>query len=87
MLFVTSLLEIFGFTTRSTANILTVIVDRIARVLKTSAATQAVVLDISKVFYSVGHTGLLYRFKLYGIVKRSFILLSHFVVVKDFELF
>ena len=73
------------FTSRFAANILTFIPGRIARVLKTSA-TQAVVLDISNLFYRVLHTGLLYKLKLYGIMKRCFILLSHFVVLKDFEL-
>lgn len=43
----------------STANLLTVIPDRIARVVKTSGATQAAVLDISKTFYVILHTGLL----------------------------
>ena len=55
----------FCFNSRSTVNLLTVIADRIARVLKTSGATHAVVLDISKAFYRVWHTGLLDKFKLY----------------------
>ena len=41
----------FCFNSRSTANLLTVIADSIARVLETSGTTQAVVLDISKAFY------------------------------------
>ena len=45
----------FCFTSRSIANILTFIVDIIARVLKTSGATQAV-LDISKTFRESGIT-------------------------------
>ena len=65
---------------------MTVIADRISRVLKTSSATQAVIL-ISKAFYRVWYTGLLSKFRLYGAMKRFFILLSLFVVVKDFELF
>ena len=28
-----------------------------------------------------------YKFKLYGFMKRYFVLLSHFIVVEDFELF
>ena len=55
----------FCFNSRSTVNLSTVIADRIARVLKTAGATQAVVLDISKAFYRVWHTGLLNKFKLY----------------------
>ena len=46
----------FCFTSRSIANILTFIVDIIARVLKTFSATQAVVLDISKTFRESGIT-------------------------------
>ena len=59
----------------------------IARVLKTFDATQAVVPDISKAFSRVWHAGLLYKFKLHGVMKRCFILLSHFVGVKGFEPF
>ena len=77
----------FCFTFRCTANLWTVHADRIARVLKTSGATQTVVLDISKAFYRAWHSGLLYKIMLYGFIKRCFILLSHFVLVKDFELF
>ena len=77
----------FCFTFRCTANLWTVHADRIARVLKTSGATQTVVLDISKAFYRAWHTGLLYKIMLYGFIKRCFILLSHFVLVKGFELF
>ena len=71
----------------STANLLTVIADRISKVLKTSGATQAVVLQISKTSYRVWHTGLLYKFSLHGVIKNCFILLSHFVVAKGFQLF
>ena len=48
MLFVTSSSEFFTTVSRSTANLLIVISDRFARVLKTCGATQAVVLDISQ---------------------------------------
>ena len=75
------------FISRFTANLLIVIADRIARVLKTSGATQVVVLDISKAFCRVWDTGRLYKFKLYSIMEISFIFFSHIVVVKDFELF
>ena len=50
-------------TSRSNANTLIVTADRIARLLKTSGATQVIVLDISKAFYRVCHTGLLYKFR------------------------
>ena len=41
-----------------------------------------VVRDISNAFYSAWHTGLLYKFRLYGV--RCFIFMSHPVVVKKF---
>ena len=43
----------FCFTSCSTANLVTVIADRIANVLSTSGAAHAVVLDVSKDFYSM----------------------------------
>lgn len=73
------ILKKFCFTSRSRANLLTAIADRI--VLKTSGATL-----VLKAFHRVCHTVLLYRFRLYGIMKR-FTLLSYFVAVKDLELF
>ena len=54
---------------------------------QTSRATQAAVLDISKTFSRVGHTGLLYKFRLYVVMKTCFILLGNFVVVTHFEFF
>ena len=49
----------YGFrSSRSTADFLTVVSDRIARVFNRSGDTQAVALDISKVFHRVWHTGL-----------------------------
>ena len=71
MLFVTFALN-FCFTSRSTSNLLTVIADKIVKKLKASGATQAVVLDISKVFYRAWHDGILYKFRLCGFMKRSF---------------
>ena len=46
---------------RSTAALLTVISDRIARAFNRSGATGAVALDISKAFGRVWHTGLLHK--------------------------
>ena len=77
---------IFCFTSHLSSNLLTLIADRIARVLNTSDATQTVVLDISITFYRVWHIGLIYGFRLHDVMKRYFILLSHLVVVKYFEL-
>ena len=55
--------------------------------LKNSDATQAVVLYTLKVFYIVWHADLLYKFRLHGVIKRCFVSMSHFLVVKNFELF
>ena len=46
---------------RSTADLLTVVSDRIATAFNRSGATQAVALDISKVFHRVWHAGLLHK--------------------------
>ena len=78
MLFVTLSSEIFCFTSHFTANLLTVIADRIARLLTTSGATQAVALDISNTFYIV--LGYLAFWK--GVLSYW----GHLVVVKDFYL-
>ena len=54
----------YGFrSSQSTADLLTVVSDRIARVFNRSGATRAVVLDISKVFNRAWHVGLLYKLK------------------------
>ena len=52
------------FTSRSIANLLIGVDDKIARVIKASGATQAIALDISKVFHRVWHTDLPYKFRL-----------------------
>ena len=58
-----------GFrSTRSTADLLTVVSDRIAK----SGATQAVALDISRTFDSGWHVGLLYKLESYGISGQIF---------------
>ena len=75
----------FCFTSCFTAILLTVTADRIARLLKVFGAIQTVVLDISKEFYRVLYTGFLYKFRLYGVIKRCFITLSHFILLKDFK--
>ena len=60
----------YGFrSSRSTADLLTVVSDRIARV---SLATQAVALDISKAFDRVWHGGLLHKLNSYGISGQIF---------------
>ena len=58
----------YGFrSSRSTADLLTVVSDRIARAFNRSGATRAVALDISKAFDRVWHAGLLHKLKSYGI--------------------
>ena len=48
----------YGFrSSRSTANLLTVVSDRIASAFNRAQATRAVALDISKAFDRVWHTG------------------------------
>ena len=54
----------YGFrSSRSTAFLLTVVSDRIARAFNRSGATRAVALDIPKAFDRVWHAGLLHKLK------------------------
>ena len=70
----------YGFrSSRSTADLLTVVPDRIARAFNRSGATQAVALDISKDFDRVWHAGLLHKLKSYGISGQIFGLISSFL--------
>ena len=64
---------------RSTADLLTVVSARIARVFNRSGATRAVLLDISKAFNRVWHTGLLHKLRSYGISGQIFGLVSSFL--------
>ena len=63
----------------STADILTVVYDRIARAFNRSGGTRAVALDISKAFDRVWHAGLLHKLKPYGISGQIFGLISSFL--------
>ena len=70
----------YGFRcSRSTADLLTVVSDRIARAFNRSGATRAVALDISKTFDRVWHAGLLHKLKSYGISGWIFGLISSFL--------
>ena len=70
----------YGFrSSRSTADLLTVVSDRIARAFNRSGATRAVTLDISKAFDRVWHAGLLHKLKSYGISSQIFGLISSFL--------
>ena len=62
---------------RSTADLLTVVSDRVGRALNSSGATRALALDISKAFNR--DAGLLRKFKSYGISGQIFGLISSFL--------
>ena len=70
----------YGFrSSRSTADLLTVVSDRIARAFNKSGSTRTVALDISKAFDRVWHAGLHHKLKSYGISSQIFGLISSFV--------
>ena len=70
----------YGFrSSRSSADLLTVVSDRIARGFNKSGATRAVTLDISNDFDRVWHADLLYKLKSYGISGQIFDLISSFL--------
>ena len=70
----------YGFrSSQSTADLLTVVSDRIARAFNRSGATRAVALDISKAFDRVWHASLLHKLKSYGISGQIFGLISSFL--------
>ena len=70
----------YGFrSSQSTADLLTVASDRIARAFNRSGATRAVALDISRAFERVWHAGLLQKLKSYGFSGQIFGLISSFL--------
>ena len=70
----------YGFRSSwSTADLHTVVSDRIARAFNRSGATQAMALGISKVFDRVWHAGRLHKLKPYGISDQIFGLISSFL--------
>ena len=70
----------YGFrSSQSSADLLRVVSDRIARVFDRSGATGAVALDISKGFNRVWHAGLFHRLQSYGISGQIFGLISSFL--------
>ena len=78
----------YGFrSSQSTADLLTVVSDRIARAFNRSVATRAVALDISKAFDRVWHAGLLHKLKSYRISGRYLALFLLFSVIDGFEWF
>ena len=76
----------YGFrSSRSTADLLKVVSDRIARAFNRSGATRAVALDICKVSDKVWHAGLLHKLKSYGISGQIFSLISSFLSNRRFR--
>ena len=70
----------YGFrSSRSTADLLTVVSDRITRAFNRSRATLAVALDKSKAFGRIWHAGLFHKLKPYGISGQIFGLISSFL--------
>ena len=70
---------------RSTADLLTVVSDRIVRAFNRSGATCSVVLDISKAFDRVWHTSLLHKLMEFQVRYLALFLL--FPVIDGFEWF
>ena len=64
---------------RSTADLLTVVSDRIARDFNRSGATRAVALHISKAFDRFWDAGLLHKLMSYGISGQMFGFISSFL--------
>ena len=76
----------YGFrSSRSSADLLKVLCNRIARAFNRSGATRAVALDISKAFDRVWHAGLLHKLKSYGISGQIFGLISSFLSNKRLQ--
>ena len=77
-----------GFrSSQSTADLLTVVPERIARVFNRPGATWAVTLDIFKAFDRVWHAGLLYKLKSSGISSEIFLTLLFLFSIIDFKWF
>ena len=75
----------YGFSpSQSTADLLTVVSDRTPRGFNRSGATQAVALNISKVFNRVWHAVLLHKLKSYGISGQIYGLISSFLSNRQF---
>ena len=71
---------LYGFrSSQSTADLLTVVSDRIASAFNRSGATRTVAPNMSKAFDSVWHAGLLHKLISYGISGHIFDLISSFL--------
>ena len=70
----------YGFrSSRSTADLFTVVSDTIARAFNRSGATRAVALDVFKAFDTIWHADILHRLRSYGISGQIFDLISSFL--------
>ena len=70
----------YGFSSfRSTADLLTVVSDRIARAFNSSGTTRAVTFDIFKTFNRVLLAGLLHKLRFYGFSGKIFGLIYPFL--------
>ena len=75
----------YGFrSSGSTADLLAVVSDRIARAFNSSCAARTVALDISKAFNRVWHAGLFHKHKSYVISGRYLALFRLFSVIDGF---
>ena len=76
----------YGFrSSESTADLLTVLSDRIIRAFIKSGTTRAVALEISKAFDKVWHAGLLHKCKFCGISSQIFGLVLSFLSNRRFR--
>ena len=70
---------------QSTADLLTVVSDRIARPFIRSGATRPVALDVFKAFERVWHAGLLHKLRSYEISGLIFCLISFFLLNRHLQ--
>ena len=76
----------YGFrSSRSSADLVTVVTDRIIRAFNRSGATRAVALDISKAFDKVWQAALLHKLKSFGISGQIFGLICSFLSSKQIQ--
>ncbi|XP_047140024.2 probable RNA-directed DNA polymerase from transposon BS [Hydra vulgaris] len=70
----------YGFrSSRSTADVLTVITDRFYRALDRGGEVKAIALDISKAFDKVWHAGLFHKLSSYGVAGNVFKIIESFL--------
>ena len=76
----------YGFrSSRSTADLLTVITDRFYRALDKCGEAKAIALDISKAFDNVWHSGLLHKLLSYGVSGNVFNIIESFLTYRSIK--